>query len=276
MVDKSLKKEFQKRDVDLIDKKAGALQLVAEMKTKNQANIEVIIGASLFGKKEKQKYSLTQAFDYNLDSISAPILQSHKINDNKVLPFAIHLEWLAHAAEKNNPGLSFAGIDQMRLLKGISFSNQSIKVSAKTGKCKKIEHGFETEVSLFSEEQDAGNTFLNSAGFALLQDSLVKPPVLSASSSLDLVPYSLNVDEIYESVLFHGKDLQAIKSITGCSIKGIEVTASKAPNPDKWFENHPSRNWIFDPMLLDAAFQTAILWTYENKKQVCLPSYIAN
>ncbi|MCK5097313.1 MAG: polyketide synthase dehydratase domain-containing protein, partial [Desulfobacteraceae bacterium] len=83
-------------------------------------------------------------------------------------------------------------------------------------------------------------------------------------------------DEIYESVLFHGKDLHAIKSITGCSIKGIEVTSSRAPLPEKWFENHPSRNWIFDPMLLDAAFQAAILWTYENKKQVCLPSYITN
>ncbi|MCK5542103.1 MAG: SDR family NAD(P)-dependent oxidoreductase [Desulfobacterales bacterium] len=276
MVNKSLKKEFQKRNIDLIDKKAGALQLLAEMEAKNQTNVEIVIGASLFGKKEKQHSSLTQAFDYNLNSLSAKVLSSHKINNNKVLPFAIHLEWLAYAAEKNNPGLSFAGIDQMRLLKGISFSKETIEISVKTRKCKKTEMGFETEANVFSKLQDTDNTFLNSAGTALLKDSLSNPPILSASSSLDLIPYSLSVDEIYKSVLFHGEGLHAIKSITGCSIKGIEVTASKAPSPDKWFENHPSRKWVFDPMLLDAAFQAAILWTYENKKQVCLPSYIAN
>ncbi|MCD4741648.1 MAG: SDR family NAD(P)-dependent oxidoreductase [Desulfobacteraceae bacterium] len=282
MVNKSLKKEFKRRKVDLIDKKAGAHQLVAEMRAKTQTSVEIVIGAGLFGKKEKQEVSLTKAFTYNLNNSAAPVLQSHKINGNKVVPFALHMEWLAHAAEKNNPGLYFAGMDQMRLLKGISFpeeseesSGNSIEINVKTGKCKKADHGFETEISLFSKN-DNNNTFLNSAGIALLKDSLPTPPVLSASSSLDLAPYSLDIDEIYKSVLFHGKDLHAIKSITGCSTKGIEVITSKAPSPDKWFQNPPNRNWIFDPMLLDAAFQAAILWTYENKKQVCLPAYITN
>ncbi|MCK5312605.1 MAG: SDR family NAD(P)-dependent oxidoreductase, partial [Desulfobacteraceae bacterium] len=279
MVNQSLKKEFQKRKVDLINKKAGAYQLIAEMSRENQTDIEIVIGGGLFGKEEKQKTSLTKAFNYNLNSFSAPVLQSHKINNNMVVPFAVHMELLAHAAEKNNPGLSFAGIDQMRLLKGISFpegsTGGSIEISAKTGKCKKAEQGFETETNIFSED-NTDKTFLNSAGIALLKESLPNPPVLSASSSLDLVPYSLSVDEIYESVLFHGKDLHAIKSITGCSIKGIEITASQAPSPDTWFKSPPLRDWIFDPMLLDAAFQAAILWTYENKKQVCLPSYITN
>ena len=278
MVNNSLKKEFKKRKVDLIDLKAGACQLTAEMQNKGNPSVEIVIGASLFGKEEKQHFSLTKAFNFNLNSLSAPLLQSHKIDNNLVIPFAIHMEWLAHAAEKNNPGLSFSGIDQMRILKGISFSDtsdKSIEVSAKTGKCKKTEQGFETETKVFSKK-DTQTSFLNSAGIALLSDNLPNPPVLSASSSLDLVPYSLNIDEIYKSILFHGKDLHAIKSITGCSIKGIEITASQAPSPDNWFKNHPSRNWIFDPMLLDAAFQAAILWTYENRKQVCLPSYITN
>ncbi|MCK5097010.1 MAG: SDR family oxidoreductase, partial [Desulfobacteraceae bacterium] len=197
MVNQSLKKEFQKRKVDLIDKKAGAYQLIAEMREENQTNVEIVIGASLFGKEKKQKSSLTKAFNYNLNSLSAPVLQSHKINNNMVVPFAVHMEWLAHAAEKNNPGLSFAGIDQMRLLKGISFpdgsTGESIEVSVKTGKCKKAEQGFETETSVFSKT-DTDKIFLNSTGIALLNESLPNPPVLSASSSLDLVPYSLSVD----------------------------------------------------------------------------------
>jgi acyl transferase domain-containing protein/3-hydroxymyristoyl/3-hydroxydecanoyl-(acyl carrier protein) dehydratase/NAD(P)-dependent dehydrogenase (short-subunit alcohol dehydrogenase family) len=275
MVNQSLKKEFHKRNVDLIDKKAGAYQLLSEMKNNKATNVEIVIGASLFGKEAKPKPSLTKAFNYNFNGSSAPVLDSHKINNNMVVPFAVHMEWLAHAAEKNNPGLYLSGIDQMRLLKGISFQDDSIEIIAKTNKCKKAEQGFETEVSVFSTKNDE-KTFLNSAGTALIEDSLPDAPVLSASSSLDLVPFSLSVDEIYQSVLFHGKDLQAIKSITGCSTKGIEVSACRAPLPDIWFKNPPARNWIFDPMLLDAAFQAAILWTWENKKQVCLPSYVTN
>ncbi|MCK5098336.1 MAG: SDR family oxidoreductase, partial [Desulfobacteraceae bacterium] len=188
MVNKSLKKEFQKRNIDLIDKKAGAYQLLAEMINKNQsnvqANVEIVIGGSLFGKKEEPKPSLTTAFSYNLNNESAPVLQSHKIDNNKVLPFAIHLEWLAHAAEKNNPGLYFSGIDQMRLLKGISFSEESVKIDVKTGKCKKADQGFETGTSIFSKKDSQNNeenTFLNSSGIALLNDNLPSPPVLSAS-----------------------------------------------------------------------------------------------
>ncbi len=275
MVNDSLKKEFKRRKIDLIDIKAGAVQLIAEMGLKNQSSVEIIIGASLFEKEEQPKPSLTQAFSQNLNNLSAKILQSHKIDNRKVVPFAIHMEWLAHAAEKNNPGLIFSGIDQMRLLKGISFENQSVSVRVKTAKCKKIEQRFETETSVFSKK-DGENTFLNSAGTIHLKNSLSKPPALSAYSSLDLAPYPLSVNEIYKSVLFHGKDLHAIKSIAGCSTKGIEVTCSKAPAPDQWFKNPFSPRWIFDPMLLDAAFQAAILWTYENKKQVCLPSYITN
>ncbi len=282
MVNDSLKKEFKKRNVDLIDKKAGAIQLLSEMANNNSNNVEVIIGAGLFGDEVKpQSKNLTRAFNYNLNGLSAPVLRSHKINNNLVLPFAMHMEWLAHAAEKNNPGLYFQGIDQMRLLKGISLPENSsdndngVEISAKTGKCKKTDQGFETEASIFSKK-GIEKTFLNSAGIALLSDDLPNPPVLSSSSFLDLAPYPLDSDRIYDLILFHGKDLQGIKSVIGCSEKGIEIIANKAPAPNQWFKNPPCQNWIFDPMLLDSAFQAAILWTHENKHQVCLPSYITN
>ncbi len=279
MVDTSLKKEFKKRGIELIDKKAGACQLIAEMGAKvhnGRELVEVIIGADLFGQDEKADLKLTRAFTITLDALSAPMTNSHVINHRNVLPFAIHMELLAHGAEKNNPGLKFTGIDQMRLLKGISFTDNFVDISVKTKKCRKTESGFEAEAACFSRQGDGDNGFLNSAGIVLMDNTLPDPPVISTSSSLDLKPFPMSVEKVYESILFHGSDLYAIKSIIGWSEKGIEITAANAPLPEKWIKNHPARNWLFDPMLLDAAFQAAILWTHQNKKQVCLPSFMAN
>jgi 3-hydroxymyristoyl/3-hydroxydecanoyl-(acyl carrier protein) dehydratase len=91
---------------------------------------------------------------------------------------------------------------------------------------------------------------------------------------MDLIPCKLTVRQAYDTVLFHGKPLQAITAIDGISDKGIQVTATPAPAPDRWLETPAQSAWTTDP-LLDAAFQAAILWTWETRRQVCLPSFAA-
>ncbi len=89
-------------------------------------------------------------------------------------------------------------------------------------------------------------------------------------------PYSKTMDEVYEQILFHGFDLQGIKEIIGLSSRSMAARLSPAPLPEKWMTEPLRSRWIGDPLVLDSAFQMAIIWCYENKGVASLPSYSAS
>ncbi len=275
MVNTSLKKEFLKRGIDLIPLKAGARQLLKEMGNTKTNSPEVIIGAHLLKQKKTKEPKLSKAMTLSLGLKPTPVLASHQIAGEPVVPFALLMEYHAHAAQKNNPGLIFAGMDNIRLLKGIKPGSNELSINVNLGKCKPGENGYETPGNITSGSDDK-HSFIHSSCTVILKDRLPKPPVLSKAAFMELKPYSLTIKQAYLDILFHGKALQGIKSINGYSKKGIEVLTRLAPNPDQWFENPYNTQWAIEPMMLDAAFQAAILWSHERMGQVCLPSFIAN
>ncbi|MCP3942786.1 MAG: SDR family NAD(P)-dependent oxidoreductase [Desulfobacteraceae bacterium] len=275
MVNDGLKREFHKKGIDLIPLDMGALQLLKEMGNPNTKPVEIVIDAHISQqtppKKPILKTVLEQSFGYG----ASPILESHKIAQEPVVPFALLIELLAHAAAKNNPGLVFAGMDDIRLLKGIKPQNDEIIVRVNLGKCCPGESEFTTLGNL--ESQDSTNKTLNHASSLIrLKGKLPQPPVLSQAAFMDLKPSKTPIEKAYEDILFHGKQLQCITAINGISNKGIEVITQLAPKPEQWYTKPHNKAWVIDPMMLDAAFQAAILWSYETKKQVCLPSFITN
>jgi len=275
MVDTSLKNEFSKRGIELIPLKTGARQLLKEMGNIEKTDPEVIIGAHLLKPKKPKEPTLTKAMTLSLELSSTPVLSSHQIAGEPVVPFALLMDCHAHAAQKNNPGLVFAGMDNMRLLKGIKPGKKISSVNINLGKCKPGENGYETFSNITSENDDK-HSFIHSSCIVTLKDELPEPPVLSKAAFMALKPYSISAKQAYHDILFHGKALQGIQSINGYSKKGIEVITCLAPNSDQWFKPPYSSKWTIDPMMLDAAFQAAILWSHERMGQVCLPSFIAN
>ena len=275
MVGDALKREFNKKGVALIPLKKGAEQLLKEMGNNAQNGPEIIIGgfASETGKPKDPKLSKAMAFSFGKDSV--PVLKSHEINGEPVVPFALLMECLAKASEKNNPGLVFAGMDHMRLLKGIKPGDSEIHVDVHLGKCRSEGSKWIIPGNMVSKGHN-GQDFIHSSCRVILKDSRPSPPVLSGSAFMELTPYSLSIEEAYASVLFHGKDMQSILSINGYSEKGIDITTRLSPAPDQWLKNYPGSKWIIDPMMVDAAFQAAILWSHEKKGQGCLPSFIGN
>ncbi|SDU32585.1 type I polyketide synthase [Desulfobacula phenolica] len=275
MVDESLKKAFLKRGIDLIPLKAGAIQLLSEMEHTQKICPEVVIGAHLLEPEKSREPKLSKAMTLSLGLTSTPVLNSHRIAGEPVVPFALLMECHAHAAQKNNPGLVFAGMDGMRLLKGIKPGTEELNVTVNLGKCKPDGNEYKTPSSITSTN-DNENFFQHSNCTVILKDKLPKPPVLSKAAFMELKPYSLTITQAYREILFHGNALQGIKCINGYSKKGIEVITGLAPHPDQWFKKPLHSTWNIEPMMLDAAFQAAILWSYERMGQVCLPSFIAN
>ncbi|MDA3916349.1 MAG: SDR family NAD(P)-dependent oxidoreductase [Deltaproteobacteria bacterium] len=275
MVNTSLKKEFLRRGIELIPLEAGAKQLLKEMGNTQNKPVEIIIGAQLSLKEKSKKPRLSKAMTLSIGTESTPVLNSHKIAGEPVVPFALLMDCHAHAAQKNNPGLVFSGMDEMRLLKGIKPGKTHLSVNINLGKCMPKGNGYKA-VSNISSQGDNQQSFIHSSCTILLKERLPEPPVLSKAAFMDLKPYSLTSEQAYNNILFHGKALQSIQSIDGYSKKGIGVTTSLSPNPDQWFEKPYSSKWAIEPRMLDAAFQAAILWSYEKMGQVCLPSFIAN
>ncbi|MDM8535712.1 SDR family NAD(P)-dependent oxidoreductase [Desulfobacterales bacterium HSG17] len=276
MVDSSLKKEFLKRGIELIPLQYGAKQLLKEMENIQNSNPEIVIGAPLLKKKKSKRQKLSKAMTLSMGADSAPVLNSHTIAGDLVVPFALLMDIHAHAAKKNNPGLVFAGMDDMRLLKGVKPGKSQVSMDINLGKCMLDKNGYKTLSTISSSKDGNNHIFTHSSCTILLKETLPAPPVLSQAAFMDLKPYPLTPKQAYKDILFHGKDLQCIQSIDGYSQKGIGVTTSLSPNPDKWLKKPYTSKWAIEPVMLDAAFQAAILWSYKKMGQVCLPGFIAN
>ena len=146
MVTPALRKVFESEGVGVIPLLDGAVFMVQELNAAGRA-IEVVamprprggsgaipmpvglasstpppIGAPATGSgvvANPQPTDLALAFERSVDLVSHPVLKSHVLDGRSVLPLALHLEWLAHAALHGNPGLVFHGFNDLRVTHGV-------------------------------------------------------------------------------------------------------------------------------------------------------------
>ncbi len=288
MVSPLLKNEFRRNNIELIPVDTGARYMVNEMKNSRENPVEIIIGATMHPdnkdeniepviKKikrslpESKKMALSFNRDVNIDTF--PILESHILNGEPVVPFALMAEWFGHGALHGNPGLRLHGIDDMRLLKGIRLNGQSRHIQILAGKTRKNGLFFEVDVELRNGD---GAAMIHSKAKAILTEKLSSPPEFSHANNMSLKDYPRSMDEAYEKILFHGSQLKGIKEVIGYSSKGMTARLSSAPDPEKWITDPLRSGWIGDPLVLDSAYQLAILYCFEETGVVSLPSYSAS
>jgi hypothetical protein len=111
---------------------------------------------------------------------------------------------------------------------------------------------------------------VHSRAEVILRNSL--PTEVCEKAPAGLKPYPKTIAQVYESVLFHGDELQALTAIEGISSDAIVGVARTAPPPAQWIAD-PLRNaWLADPLVIDAAFQLMICWGVAEKGTPNLPS----
>jgi acyl transferase domain-containing protein len=215
---------------------------------------------------------LLPAFERAVDVATHPVLKSHVLDGLAVLPVALHLEWLAHAAMHGNPGLQFHGFNDLRVTNGVKVeAGAQVPIRALAGKATKQDKLFIVPVELRGRRKD-GRELLFSRAEIVLAPALPKAPVADAPPAV--TPVSYTVPKAYQEFLFHGADLQGIAEIAGRSPKAFVATAFPAPPPADWFEFPLRSGWVADPLVLDAAFQMMILWTQGEHGTGSLPSFI--
>ncbi|MDM8524923.1 SDR family NAD(P)-dependent oxidoreductase [Desulfococcaceae bacterium HSG8] len=284
MVSPALKREFKKNGIGLIPTDTGAECMLREMGGDKSCPPEVVIGAALTPENHKlqaatdpqsstDKLSLTVKREIDVDRY--PVLGSHVLDGKPVVPFALIAEWLGHGALHENPGLLLHGLDDIRLLSGIKLDDEKKLIRLLAGKARKKGSVFEVSVEIRDGVKD-GREVIHSRAKAILTDTLSHPPSFSTSKDLGIGTYSRSIDEIYEKILFHGLELRGIREIIGYSSHGMMAKVSSAPSPEKWMADPLRSCWIADPLVLDSAFQMAIIWCFEEMGVVSLPSYSAS
>jgi hypothetical protein len=285
MVSASLKREFARNHVDLIPLESGALCLLHEMMGNNERPVEVVVGAGMqpgtkvpapeeASSSTKNKH-LTLSFKREVDIHSVPILSAHVLDGKPVVPFALMTEWLGHGALHGNPGLRLVGIDDMRLLQGIKLEQEKKVIRILATKAIKKETLYEVEVELQDGFKD-GREVIHSKAKAILSDRPGRPPAYQIPPGLNVKTYPKQMSEVYDNILFHGLELHGIREIMSCLPQGVKARLSAAPPPHQWMTEPLRSRWIGDPLVLDCAFQMAIVWCYEEMGVVSLPSYNAS
>ncbi|QJW94010.1 type I polyketide synthase [Frigoriglobus tundricola] len=294
MVTPGLRKLFESEGVGVIPLQDGAMFLIQELNAAGRA-VEVTAlakppargpggsgiapvpaaaptGPVLSPPSPLPSADLTQAFERAVDVASHPVLKSHVLDGLAVLPVALHLEWLAHAAMHGNPGLQFIGFNDLRVTAGLKVeAGAAVPLRALAGKAVKQDKTFVVPVELRGRRKD-GREVVYSRAEIVLAPALPKPPPADAAPAVTPVPYT--VPQAYRELLFHGPDLHGIAEIAGRAPRAFVGSAHPAPPPADWFDAPLRSGWTADPLVLDAAFQMMILWTQGEHNTGSLPSFV--
>lgn len=283
MVTPALRREFIRQGVDLIPLAAGAEAMVTET-LMELGNTEVVIGAPLNRRqstrpepaptKQQSAGDLSIAFQLDLDASRFPFLKSHILGGRSVLPAAIMIEWMAHAALHANPGLVVRSVDSLRILKAVSLeSDKTLPVVLAVSRPRRDGDGFVVDAELRNAREGGAGVIHAHAKIILAAQRFASPAAPEEHAIIDRA-YPRSVQSAYEENLFHGPHLHGIREIRGLSSRGIVGRLVSAGTPRDWMAEPLRGSWIADPLILDSAFQMAILWCCEELGAPSLPAFV--
>jgi acyl transferase domain-containing protein/NADP-dependent 3-hydroxy acid dehydrogenase YdfG/acyl carrier protein len=226
-------------------------------------------GPALSNGSSPQEMAL--AFERTVDAVTHPILKSHVLDGRAVLPMALHLEWLAHAAIHGNPGMAFHGFNDLRVTSGVQLDlGQTAVLRAFAGKAVKQDKTLVVPVQLRGKKRDGRDVVHSRAEIVLAAAPPAAPP---ADAPPPVQPVGFSVAQAYREMLFHGPALRGIERLEGLADAAFIGTAGTAPTPADWFLSPLRSSWIAEPLVLDASFQMMILWTQARHDVGSLPCF---
>ena len=264
MVTPALAKVFADEGVGLIPLEAGARHLLAELAAPAGRDVEVVVLGP--APEPAQAPGAAEAYRIEIDIERFPFLRAHVIDGKAVLPMAVTVEWLAHAAMKEHPGLAFQAIEELRVFKGVILEPGAATTLRFLAGAASDGPGGSVRVPV-----EMRGDFLHARATVALGPGLPPEPPRSAEPAL--APYPVSAAESYRSGrLFHGPEFQGVRAIEGSGPEGIAAEAAPAPPPAEWVRQPLRGTWIGDPMALDVAFQLLILWSFAERGVGSLPT----
>jgi acyl transferase domain-containing protein/acyl carrier protein len=280
MVSPALKEMFAREGIGVIGLQAGAELLVDELRLAPPGPREVVVLAAgstaptvpARTARPALPQALPPAFERVVDVDDFPVLEAHVLDGRPVVPMVLMLEWLAHAALVQNPGYTFHGCDDLRVLQGVPLEGghpQTLRVGA--GKAVRRDGFFIASAEVRSHHE--GREILHTRAEIVLAASLPAAPAPREAPLLAAYPYT--AEEVYRrGMLFHGPAMQCIEQIDGSGEPGIAGAIRSAPAPSEWLRQPLRQHWLSDPLVIDGSLQLIILWTLDQRGAANLPCHI--
>lgn len=296
MVTEDTEAKFARKGVTLVSAEAGRRLFKDELTHNGRNNIEIVCGEGPWEQHEAEIGQIERDSKAVADNVLYPLinpayvstlpkgdkiislcldenhayLQEHCIDNVPVLPAAAALEIMSEAACHLWPGWHVVEARDFRLLKGIVLKEQNhhLKVVISQPTYGSGE-GFEVHVTIQSGQD---NSLLRSHYRSILRFDRKFPDGFKYKRQ----PYTekkLAAAKVYAEWLFHGPRFQVIEEIEGMSTGGVRALL-RTTSPSQWMLNvEPGCNqWMFDPALVDAAAQMALVWDRAYHHESALPT----
>jgi hypothetical protein len=302
MVNEGLARLFASEGVGLIDPTAGGelLARVAGCPSSLGAESEVVVLASgsalpavsrpAPASRAKPRADLPHAGDPDVDNSSRevvferlvsvashPCLEDHVLDGRAVVPLALGMEWMAHAAATGQPGLEVAELVDVAVFSGLQlYQGSESRVLALAGQALRADDRVETLIDLASADE--------------------KRPMFRAKVRLgrrEPSPRSRHADPLeaaeiaagrlagevwepgYGSSLFHGPAWQALDQVRFLGDDRLVALAKACPAPSTMMRAPLRGHWLLDPWAVDSLFQVMILAAQRHGHPGCLPTRIS-
>jgi NAD(P)-dependent dehydrogenase (short-subunit alcohol dehydrogenase family)/acyl carrier protein len=311
MASPQVQQQFRERGVQVVSAAAGRSAFILELEAGGKGEVEVVLGGGPWGHSEhvervegaeRAAQPAGKAPEITAEmreALSLPLLDGvvhatapggvieltrelepssdlylldHLLDERPVFPAAMAMELMAEATQRGWPDLSVVGLESFRVLKGIVLDGAGRKSLRVTARPETQPEQEELELAVdvtISEGLEKGHSY---RATVLLNDHLRGAPQTDLLPPLgQLHPFQMSVAEAYERWLFHGPSLQGIASIEGINERGMLATLSPCA-PARCLRRTDARAWLIDPVVMDSAFQLAILWMRTHQDMTPLPA----
>ena len=287
MASESVNRQFRERGVIPISPSAGCAFVTQELLYGNKQDVELIAGifqdVSQAGGEKQGDNSfplLTSAPEISPDGTailkktitidSDPFLKDHCLDGKPVLPAAVALEYMAQLVQTTWSDLIVAEVQDLRVWRGIVLDSElgkQVVLKAKAVDKKTDSQTLSVTAEILDPQKQT----------PFYRATLILRPKLESSPQVNLSPLDTNsgldVASSYKKYCFHGKLFQLLHSINKFNFQGMTAQV-KSSNPSLWLNNNykSDQNWLFDPGLIDASLQMALMWTHIQGDTGALPS----
>ena len=273
MVDSGLQKLFASEGLGLIPLDAGCRIALSQLD--RAAASEFVVLSQLENVSHEQIQSLAGTISLN----SHPVLHSHILNRKAVVPAVLLLELmlsgLKNELKKEKTGLQ---VVNFKVLKGITLKEleevaYTVRYEERSSSVVGDGDQQSYEVSLFARHAggEAARPSAKCQVILLAQEQLLSS---RSAKSLPVVEDKWehpNLDELYDTSLFHGDDLQGLSQLRRFGPDGVVGTSLSAPHAKQWVTDDSIEAWTLDPLAIDVGFQLAVLWSEKKLGAKSLP-----
>jgi hypothetical protein len=218
---------------------------------------------------------------HSFDLSTHAFLNDHRLDGIPVLPAAAALEWMAQFVQAGWPDWAVHSIGDMRVLKGIRLDNGGERRVQFRARASSHAEAGALQVSVALADPDTGRT--NYKAVASLVPRIPGPLEHAVSGLAAGEP--MDPRKAYREYLFHGPRFQLLTAINRVGVDGVDADVLPS-EPSRWLGGVGAKtngngtrdgdkpHWLFDPGLVDAAFQLALVWARVRQGTTALPGHL--